>query len=237
MRSKLGTGLYKPGEDAGKEDIAKFLTKAVELSDGKLLLRPDPENEDAMNALFSALGRPAEAGDYEFEELEGATLDDDYKKYMSTMAHKLNLTKAQLKTLDKEMRTERLTREHDAQTGFDSKLNELSQEWGFAFAEREHMAKKVAGAFFPQLKDANFSADELRSFYAISKQFKGSGKEFAEQGDQGDQSITPSEASAKISEIRNNKEHPYNNVQDSGHKLAKQTMRNLYKVKNGLPVD
>ena len=238
MRTKIGTGLYKPGEDAGKEDIATFLSKAVELSGGALLPKPDPANEDAMKALFSAMGRPADAEGYEFAELDGAKMGDDYKKFISELGFKLNLTKDQLKGMDETFRTRDLTVASDAQTKFKDDLKTLNQEWGYAFDERAHMAKKVAKAFFPHLDpETAFSAAELKSFHAIAKQFASGGKEFSSQNNDDQISVTPNEASVKISEMRNNKEHPYNNVQDPGHAAAKKQMREWYLIKNQLPVD
>lgn len=238
MRSKLGTGLYQPGEDAGTEDWGKFLSKAVELSGGKLLPKPDTENKEAMAALFSAMGRPADAEGYEFTELDGAKMNDDYKKFISDLGLKLNLTKEQLKGFDETFRTRDLNVASEAQTKFKDDLKELNQEWGFAFDERSHMAKKVSAAFFPHLDpDTAFSAAELRSFHSIAKQFADGGKEFSSQNNDDPTGITPNEAAVKISEMRNNKDHPYNNVQDPGHKAAKKQMREWYLIKNRLPVE
>ncbi len=238
MRKKIGTGLYKPGEDAGKEDVAAFLTKAVELSGGKLLPKPDADNAEAMAALHMAMGRPENAEGYEFAELEGHKMGDDYKKFISELGFKLNLTKTQLKGMDETFRTRDLNVASEAQGKFKDDLKTLNQEWGFAYDQRVHMAKKVVGTFFPHLDPTTeFSASELRSFYSIGKQFASGGKEFFEQGDHTDNQLTPNDAAAKISEMRNNKDHPYNNMQDPGHKAAKKQMREYYKIKNGLPID
>ena len=238
LRKKVGTGLYKPSENAGKEDVAKFLQKAVDLSDGALLPRPDADNKEAMQALYSALGRPAEAGGYEFAELEGNEIDGDYKTFMSDLGHNLNLTKSQLKGFDEAFRTKELNSANDATLKFKDDIKALNQEWGFAYDQRVHMAKGVARAFFPHLGDnTEFSAPELKAFYAISKQFKSGGKEFAQQNNDGNAFMTPDDATMQISEIRNNKAHPYNNTQDPGFKAAKKKMRDLYLIKNGMPAE
>ena len=237
MRKKIGTGLYKPGDDAGKEDVAAFLSKAVELSGGALLPKPDPENKDAMSALYSAMGRPTDAEGYEFAELDGAKMGDDYKKFISELGFKLNLTKAQLKGMDETFRTRDLTVASEATNQFKDDLKTLNQEWGFAFDDRVHMAKKVAKTFFPHLDpNTDFSASELRSFHSIAKQFKAGGKEFTDQNNDDVTHMTPNEAAIKISEMRNNKEHAYNKPQDPGHKAAKKQMREWYLIKNKLPV-
>jgi len=237
MRSKIGTGLYKPGEDAGKEDVAAFLNKAVELSNGKLLPRPSDDDEESMSALYSAMGRPADAEGYEFAELDGNKIGDDYKKFVSELGFKLNLTKSQLKNLDETFRTRDLNVANEASNKFKDDLSTLNQEWGFAYDQRVHMAKKVASTFFPHLDpDTDFSASELRSFHSIAKQFASGGKEFASHDSEQGNMMTPLDASAKIAEMRNNKDHPYNNPRAPGHDDAKKKMRELYKIKNNLPV-
>jgi len=79
------------------------------------------------------------------------------------------------------------------------------------------------------------SAEEIRSFHSIAKQLGSPSTEFKQQGDQGLIVMTPDDASIKIDEIRNNKEHPYHDTHSSGHAAAKKKMRSLYLIKNGLP--
>ena len=238
MRKKIGTGLYKPGDDAGKEDVAKFLQKAVDLSNGALLPRPDADNKEAMQALYSAMGRPEEAGGYEFTELDGNEINPEYKTFISDLGHSLNLTKAQLKGFDEVFRTRELNTANDATLKFKDELKALNQEWGFAYDQRVHMAKGVAKTFFPHLGESvEFSAPELRAFYSISKQFKSGGKEFSDQNNDGNNFMSPDDASIQISEIRNNTKHPYHDSRDPGFKAAKKKMRELYLIKNGLPAE
>jgi hypothetical protein len=235
MRSKIGTGLYKPGEDAGSEDWGKFTDKAMELAGDRLIPRPDLEDEAQRNAFYKSLGRPDDAAGYTFDEIEGMpNTTDERKTVISELAFKANLSASQLKTLETGLRETT----HAANTAAIDTLNEgladLKQDWGLATEERIHEARKVAEIFFPHIdKDAVLSSAELKSFYSLSKQLGKVSGEFKEQGDQHYTGPSPADAAAKIAEIRNNKEHPYNNPTAPGHQDAKKQMRKLYLAKNG----
>ncbi len=237
LRSKIGTGLYQPGNDAGSEDWGKFTNKAIELSGDRLIPRPDLEDSEQRNALFRTLGMPEDAKGYEFADIEGAPeLATARKEFLSGIALEIGLTKSQLKTLDQKVREVDLNSMNDAQASHDNGLKELKQEWGFAYDERVFAAKKIAATFFPHLDvETNFGAEELKAFQSISKQLGGGSKEFRDQGNQHSDLITPLEAADKIAEIRNNKEHPYNDRLKVGHDAAKKRMRELYLIKNNLP--
>ncbi len=238
LRSKLGTGLYKPGEDAGTEDWGKFSEKAIELSGNRLMPRPDLEDAEQRKALFKSMGKPDSAEDYEFAEIEGSELNEDRKKFVSEVALEIGLTKAQLKTLDEKIRTVETATLVEAQDNFKTDLNTLKQEWGLLYEERVHAAKKIAQSFFPQLVEGTqFSAAEIRSFHSIAKQMGEGGSEFRQQGQNQNQMMTPNDAAEKIGEMRNNKEHPYNDPRSPGHIAAKKRMRELYLIKNGLPAE
>jgi hypothetical protein len=236
LRSKFGTGLFKPGEDAGAEDWGKFSNKAIELSGDRLMPRPDLEDAEQRSALLKTLGRPDDATGYEFAEVEGGDLSDERKSFISDLAFKAGLTKSQLKIMDETMRTADVeSRSAGAKVHTDA-LKELSQEWGLASPDRMNVAKKIAKIFFPHLgDDPTLSAAEYKSFYSLSKQLGTGSKEFREQGDQVNLSMSPSEAADKISEIRGNKEHAYYDPQAPGHAAAKAKMHELYRVKNNLP--
>lgn len=240
MRSKLGTGVYKPSEEAGTEGWTKFSEKVVALSDGRLIPRPDLEDEGQRTALYKALGKPDEVNGYEFapDADDLAPLDEDHSKFLGDVAFRANLTKDQLKLLDMDLRKTAKTSQDEAMTNFTKGNNDLRQEWGMAYEDRLHQAKKVAATFFPHLSpDTPFSADEVKSFFSLAKQLNGNGTEFRSQQQSGQVSLTPDDAALKIAEIRGNKDHPYNNIHSPGHAAAKKKMRELYLVKNSLPPD
>jgi len=233
MRSKLGTAIFAPGEDAGKDSLLGFDTKAVELSNGRLMTRPDLEDPEQRDALFNQLGRPDDPSGYEFEEIENAPLDGERKEFITGLAHKVGLTKTQLKELDKEIRTADAQKAFEQQEKIKSNLSELRQEWGLAFEDRSHLAKKVAKAYFPHIPEGTkFTAGELKSFYAIGKGLEGGGAEFRSQEHQIMDGNSPAEARDKINEIRNNPEHPYFDSNKPGHAEARAKMRELYKQAN-----
>ena len=238
MRTKIGTGLYQPGEDADGEAWDKFASKATELSSGRLIPKPDFENPEQSDNFYSSIGRPEEAKGYEFEDIDGANNDEDRQAFLRKVAFESGLTKAQLKTMDSKIRKADM----EAQTAYKEQVTEavkeLKQEWGMAFDDRQHQARKVVEVFMPNLaKDVPLSAGELKAFYSIAKQLGTNSTEFNDQGRQSNQSMTPDEAATKISEMRNNKGHPYNNPQDPAHAGAKKKMRQFYQIKNGIAID
>lgn len=234
MRSKFGTGLFKPGEDAGDEDWNKFAQKAIELS-GNRLLPANLDDEEQRNIVFKTLGRPEDPNGYEFAEIEDAPeLSEDRKKFLGEVAFKANLTKSQMKALDEAVRGADVAAMKEQLHLLSEAEKELKQEWGMAFNDRKHQAEKAAKIFFPHLGETpQLSPAEIKSFYSIAKQL-GQSKEFKEQGQQGNDFMSPSEAAAKIAEIRGNKDHPYFDVRAPGHADAKRRMSELYKIKNNL---
>ncbi len=232
MRSKLGTALFAPGEDAGTEQITAFDTKAVELSQKRLMTRPDLEDEESRNALYTQLGRPDDASGYEFAEVEGSEYSDDRKQFIAEIAHKAGLTKTQLKALDKELRTAEVSSAGAVLRAHDEAISDLKSEWGLTFDDRVHMAKKVAQIYLPEV--TNLSASELKAFHKIGKSL-GNTPEFRAQEHENAHENDPQEARAKINEIRGNPDHPYFDSQKPGHEEARNKMRSLYKLANNIP--
>lgn len=236
MRTKMGTGLYQPGKDAGSEDWGKFSSKAVDLSDGRLMPKPDLTDESQRNALYKTLGVPDDVKDYEFAEIEGTTIGDDRKEFIREIAKENNLTKAQLTGLDKRMREKDLEIANGNKVTFDQDLKTLRSEWGLASDDRFNSAKKVQKIFFPHIpEDTDLSAAEIQSFYTLFKQLNTDSTEFQEQNHNDSGGLTKDDAILKLATIRNNKDHPYNNPLDPGYAAAKKEVRNLYLAKNGLP--
>lgn len=239
LRTKFGTGLFKPGDDAGAEAWGKFSEKAVELSGDRLMPKPDLEDAEQRNALYKTLGRPDDAAGYEFADVEGSELTDTHKTFMSEMAFKSNLTKSQLKAMDETIRTANLDSSNEAEKTFSDAVKELKQEWGLTYSDRLHQAKKVARSFFPHLgDDPILTAAEMKSFHSLFKQLGENNTEFTDQGEgRNNQGMSPSEASAKIIEIRENKEHPYFDAGKPGHTAARARMSELYRIKNNIALN
>lgn len=236
IRSKMGTALFKPGEDAGEEGKKKFIDQVVEISGGELMPRPDMEDEEHRKATYKALGCPDDPSEYEFAEIEGSEYPKERKEFLSSLAHELGLSKSQLKTLDQKIRTQELDGVIEAKKAHDTALSDLKQDWGLTFDDRVHQAKKIAETFFPGLpEDTVFTASELKSFHAIAKQLGTNTREFNDQqGGSGQDLNSPNEARDKINEIRANPDHPYFDQTKPGHTAARARMRELYKEANSI---
>lgn len=241
IRSKVGTGVYKPSEDAGDEGWKKFSEKVVALSDGRLIPRPDLEDEGQRDALYRALGKPKKVDEYVFvDDADDIVPNSDaHRDLLGGAAFRANLTKDQLKIIDIDLRKSAKTQLDESISKLDSADRDLRTEWGMTYTDRVNEAKKIAQTFFPHLGDnVNLSADEVKSFFSLAKQLNGNGTEFhQQQQNRGSDHVTPDDAAMKIAEIRSNKDHPYHDVQSAGHAAAKKKMRQLYLTKNGLPLD
>ncbi len=236
MRSKIGTGLYQPSEEAGAEDWGKFSTKAVDLSKGRLMPKPDLSDPEQQKALYKSLGVPDDIKDYEFDEVEGSDYSDERKDFVRGIAKEANLTKDQLKIIDRKFREQEVVSMNGNTESFNKGLNELKADWGLPTDDRTNQARKVQRMFFPHLgDDVPLSANEIRSFYNLYKQLNTDTKDFQDQVDNAanKSGISKEDATFMIAEIRANKEHPYNNRLSPGNAAAQKQMRNLYLAKNG----
>lgn len=234
MRSKMGTAIFTPSEDAGEEGKKKFIERVVDVTDGMLMPRPDLEDDEQRTALFKALGRPDDPAEYEFAEVEGVELDKERKEFLSSVAHELGLSKQQLKHLDEKLRSKKAEELQGYKSKETEAMKELRMDWGLTFDDRLHMAKKVAQTFFPDANLDGMTAAEVQSFYSIGKQLGTNTREFSDQGGGAPGLSSPAEARAKIAEIRGNPEHPYFDSSKPGHEAARQQMRELYKQANSI---
>jgi hypothetical protein len=69
-------------------------------------------------------------------------------------------------------------------------------------------------------------------FYGLSSSLRGEGSGASGDPSGGSAKLTPGEAKMRISEIMNNREHPYWVTSDPGHKAAIERMLELHKLAN-----
>lgn len=221
QQAHLGNSIRVPSADAGLEDRKAFHEKLIAKVPG-LILRPDMTNAESMEAFHKMAGRPDTSEEYEL--VEGLT-DNDYTKLLRVAAHKQGLNKTQFKelvavfpTIAKELAK---TSEKDA---FDRK-EAITKEWGAATEKNTAIAASVAEktgappALMKAIADGNADVGTLKWLHSLAAAFGGEGKHFA--GAQGTPApMTPTEAVARIAEIRNNKAHPVWNKRDPLHAQA-----------------
>ena len=235
LKSYQGNSLRIPGEDAGEEDVAAFHQKIMDKVPG-LIYSPDLENSEQMDAIYTRLGRPEEATGYEIPEIDtgGIEMDFTMAEALKPIAHKYGLSKKQFEGIVSEMTAGNVGQAKQLQQQHAQDISDLSREWGAAYNERVSKAAKVAEAtnapaeLVNAIKNGHAGSGTLKWLYGLSESLGGETAQLVKQ--QGSPTMTPDDAKMKISEIRNNKEHPYWNQADPAHASAKKRMRELHKL-------
>ena len=198
----LGSSLRIPSEHASDDDKAVFSTKLTELG-----MMPREGFREAL--------RPTEAKDYKYEngvdEKLGVTQTDMDR--WKTEAHLLGLAQDQFNDYvahNVDDRKAALTAREESFSAADAALKD---EWGeHAFEAKKQQAlnalKRFGDDSLVARMDANPDPTLLRTFAEIGKQFEEAG-----MGDLDMPVVLPEtrdEATAKLAEINNNPDHPFN---------------------------
>jgi len=146
QQSYLGSAIRVPSEDASKEDQQKFFEK-IQKHAPHLMPRPEAGNQESLDAVLTALGRPDESTGYENVEIPDVlTFDDARMTAFKEMAHKHGLTKDQFNGMLGDV----LAVDAQAQTAMNeatvTSRQAIEQEWGAVFKERESQAIAAAEA-------------------------------------------------------------------------------------------
>ncbi len=242
MRSRMGSSVRIPGEDAGDDDKAAFYAKIKEKVPG-LMVTPDFENEEAMSDLYGRMGRPAEAKDYkvpEFKDSKGQDvpgLDLTLAESLKESAFKAGVSQAKFTEMITALVSPTIAKYEDTLAQAQASKAELAAEWGTAFERNSKIVENfltmtdAPESLMTAMKSGAIGKSAMTWFHKMATQSVGKGADFQE--DVSHRGVmTPDEAAIKISEIRNNPKHPYNNKQDPGHKAAMKAVRELYVLKN-----
>ena len=242
MRSHIGQSVRIPSSDAGDEDVAAFHAKLQEKVPG-LMKTPNFDNEETMTELYGKMGRPTAAKDYVVPEFKDSkeqaipgldlTLADNLKE----SAFKAGVSQKKFTEMITALVQPTILKYEETVAAAQASKKELADEWGTAYDRNS----KIVGTFLtltdaPEslvtaMKDGAIGKSAMTWFHKMATQSMAKGSDF--QNDVSDKSVmTPDEATLKISEIRKNKDHPYNNKQDPGNKAAKAYVRELYLLKN-----
>tara|TARA_Y100000034_G_scaffold123003_1_gene169207 strand:- start:13954 stop:14970 length:1017 start_codon:yes stop_codon:yes gene_type:complete len=234
QKAYLGNAIRIPSEEASAEDRQAFYDKLTKAAPN-LMPTPDSSDADAMNALWTRLGRPDESTGYEGVEVpEGLQFSDERLATMQGIAHKHGLTKDQFKGMVNDVLAADATQQAAmAQETADSRKT-LEAEWGATFSDRESQAIAMmerTGA--PEIlvnmaKEKAIGGETLAWFHKLAESVTGGeGGPQIGQDQGGSGKMTPAEAQAQISEIMNNRQHPYWDMHHPEHQQAIQKMLKL----------
>ncbi len=201
-KSMVGNSLRIPTDDAGAEQISEFTAKILQNKNLGLMRKPDPENPEAFNEIYSALGRPEDASGYEL--VDGA--DPEMFGAIAAIAHENGLSQKQLQAIASkqiEMTQARIgAMEEQRLEG----VRQLQGEWGMAFEEKanrvKNLIKQMGGheALETAMENGNIDAATLRLFDKFATQLGAEGSPMAAQVGQVTQE-TPDELRQREQEI------------------------------------
>ena len=233
QRSYIGGAIRIPSDDASADVMAEFHDKLMNKVPA-LMKTPDLEDQASVDQLLKRLGRPEEATGYSMPEGEDLSFGEDQAAELQSLAHDLGLTKKQFEKFAAGMGKQTALKESNLKDHLSGEVTKLQEAWGLSaeakFQETLNFAKQ-AGA--PQaLVDAisNKSADSETMMW-LNNLAQGLGEkqnaDFNANNSAGG-SMTPDEAQTRITEILDNREHPYH----SGDKGARGKMHDLMALAN-----
>lgn len=233
-KAHLGNSIRIPSDDASPDDMKAFTEKLVERVP-HVMLKPNLEDPDVAEGFYRTLGVPDEADKY--VNPEGLEIDPKQEAAVRKSALEMKLTNAQYQKVLANVAAEQAAAREAADGSVSEAEGALKGKWGNAYDQRVALAKKVYEQHMRGEKGRPFDdlhPSQYEGLYNVGKALAGEGtNEFASQpaGERG--GITPEEAEMRISEIFNNKEHPYWNPGDAGHKAALKKMLELQAAKAG----
>ena len=230
-KSMLGNSMRIPSAEAGPEARKEFLAKMQEKVPELVLVPSDPEKlVEVEDNLWSKLGRPKEAKDYEPPKVDDVEFKPEEIEVLRTIASKRGYTKKQFATLVKDVASEKVAA---AKALFDRQAA-VKKELGFAFAERISSYVAVAektGAptqLIEAIKAGNVDVATVKWLDGLTKALGGEGRAVGDQGPgAGSGKLTPIEARMKIQEILKNPAYLQRGKDPELHEVLKARMAQL----------
>ena len=228
----LGKSVRIPGEDAGKEDKDAFYERLASV-DG-VMRKPNPEDPEAMNAFYAALGRPETADAYDLGLPEGMDINDEVQAEFKVLAHSLGLNNQQVQALAQyEAKQVESYQEHFNESR-EKATEVLKEHWGHEFHNRLEGAKSVAKVYGEKYPEAmkEIMSSNMSNNPAIIAMMSELGRSLQETGHAGatgasSYGVSSDEARNQIAEVYSNKAHPYWDANSSDHAAAVEKVHKL----------
>jgi hypothetical protein len=208
-KAMVGTSIRPPGPEASPEQKKEFVEKILKADANLMYLAPDAPKE-AVDALWTKLGRPGKPEDY---KLEGTETPAELR----ALAAQAGLTQAQFAVLAQQAQAQTTAQQKALEAGWGA----LRTEWGMAFDEKvasvAAVAKKlgVPDEAIAALGKGQWDPAQVKIWANVAKAIGTSPNEIPGQQGAGSTTITPAEANARIAELMQNKaffdeSHPSN---------------------------
>ena len=225
LESMMGRSVRMPTDDASEEQWEQFYSK---FENTKGLMRT-PEGYEAP---------PSEPGMYEFENPDGFEADESVGEFKK-VAHEAGLTRAQAAKIHGWLANNVVEDQGKIEEITQAEMRELKGEWGQAYDHKMQAARQTAhtlsekvpglGEFFDSMADNGMDAKFIRLMDVVGEALGESGAMKSDPRT----TMTKQEAIDRITDIRNNPDHPANNEFDPKYEDARKQMMNLYKIAHG----
>lgn len=227
----VGSSIRIPGKDAGEEDKKAFREKLKTSVPDLVELPADPTKfAEVEGQIFERLGRPKDAKEYPGLKDSGIEVPGEVKleeTELRAIGHRLGMTKKQYLAFAKgvvEERSKEAALKSEARAALKTKLGDAFDERLGAAAAA---AKKLGAseAMVTALRTGNVPADQAELWIGVAKSIGTEGGEFNKDRESGKGKMTPNEAKAQLSEIRNNPA-----LMDRGHPDQKRLTEKLVEL-------
>lgn len=237
MSKMVGRSVRIPTEEASAEDMSAFVDKLKQVPG--VIKMPGEDDKAGWDSLYAAIGKPSDVNGYNLNEVEGSPIDAESVGALKAAFHEANLTNDQAEKVYGYL-AGNLTEEATAakETG-EKAMAELKGEWGQAFQSKidgavnaaKILEERVPGItdFFEIQAEKGYDASFVRLMDAVNEML-GEGKPITSSSRS---EITPDEARERISDIRNNPNHPAIDPMAQGHQEARERLMDLYKAASG----
>ncbi len=229
MKSYQGNSIHIPGDDAGDEQRATFITKLLDKAPG-VMMRPDFNNSEQSKEFYRTLGMPEKADGYEFTAPEGKKIDEDKVNQFRTMAHDIGLTKSQFNKFITAITESDIGEVEAAETAQKESMDALNKEWGMATPERISQALSIAERtkapdhVIASIKEGKMDVEMVKWIHSLSVSIGGGeGNNLGNLPPTNNGAMTPAEAKEKVDEIYKNRDHPF-------HKGDKEAMKRMIEL-------
>ena len=194
-KALVGTSIRTPGPEASPEQRKEYVDKILK-SDPNLMFLPENAPKEAVDALWTKLGRPGKPDDYKVEGTETPA-------ELRALAAQAGLTQAQFKVLAETAKSQSTAQ----QTALETAWQGLKNEWGLAFPEKVAQVAQVAAKLgvpaeaIAALQAGKWDPAQVKIWANVAKAIGTSPNEIPGQTGAGSTNITPAEAEARIGEI------------------------------------
>ena len=196
--------------------------------------------EDQMGAIYGRLGRPEGADKYELDEEMAKELQIDEKALgiVKEVAYKNGMNNEQLKALvdtyGEIVKDQQKSFDEFKEVRIKENVETLRKEWGAAYDERVHTARKAYSSLVGDDKELKEMFDAgLGNDPAVIKMFHRIGSQLSEDSITGKGrplTMTPDEAKRQIEAIKTDPKGPFWNDTHPEHEAIKSKVEGLYKM-------